>query len=594
MPAFARDDILLAGLALLLVLTIAAYVPTTVILYQKNSSTEDDVNALQKQIKILQNAAPVIVQVQDPIVNDDDVDLSVKARTISGFGYNSQNWGAAGTPYARMIQPQDWKAVENVSTVNERSISLAISHGDCINRTSNCGFNQLFVVFGQLIDHDITRVPGAGDTQPRLQIDVSGDPIFDPYTNVSNPVIDVERRAVFWDTSDQKQYNNAITSWIDGSFLYGPDEARALQLRTLRHGTMKYLPHDGGDLLPVNVFDEDTDQRTHETTSAGFVCGDRRCEEQPLLAAVQNLWLRYHNYLAKDIEALHPTWDDEHIYQYARATLIGVLNRIVYEEFLPTMFNEPEPLGPLPVSPMTLTHPPLYLHFSMASWRLGHSMVSESIWLGQQVDDLLNITDVFSLRDRFFNNTIILKYNVEPILLGSIANPAQRLDTCFVDVLQNHLFGNLNMGFLDLLAINIARGREVELPTYNIVRSLFSLSAVTTFADLTGNADAYATQLALDLETVYNQTGTEGLDLFVGLLAEKHHTGGCMGETISIILRHQFELLRNSDPFFYGFEGALDDYQSNIVANTDLKGVFRRVTTIDVDALPANLFLVPI
>ena len=66
-----------------------------------------------------------------------------------------------------------------------------------------------------------------------------------------------------------------------------------------------------------------------------------RALEMPGLASVHTLWLREHNRLATEIKTLSPDLQDEEIFQTARRILIGEMQNIVYDEYLPVVLGDP-------------------------------------------------------------------------------------------------------------------------------------------------------------------------------------------------------------------------------------------------------------
>jgi peroxidase len=70
-----------------------------------------------------------------------------------------------------------------------------------------------------------------------------------------------------------------------------------------------------------------------------------------------------------------------------------------------------------------------------------------------------------------------------------LRDPSAKYDTNIMDTLQNHLFeftdslGNIRA--FDLLALNINRGRDHGIPTYNTIRQLCGYSSANKFSDLT-------------------------------------------------------------------------------------------------------------
>lgn len=156
------------------------------------------------------------------------------------------------------------------------------------------------------------------------------------------------------------------------------------------------------------------------------------------------------------------------------------------------------------------------------------------------------------------------------------------IDPQIIDDLRNFLFGPPGAGGLDLGAIDIQRGRDMGLPSYNQTRRDFGLAAAATFADITSDTD-----LQNALASVYSSV--EDVDLFVGGLTEDHKPGSMVGETFWTILQDQFQRLRDGDRFWYENSqftaGELDE-----IRNTSLADLILRDTSIT--SLPSNIFTV--
>lgn len=57
------------------------------------------------------------------------------------------------------------------------------------------------------------------------------------------------------------------------------------------------------------------------------------------ITAMQILFLRFHNYIAFKLSSYNSFWSDEIIYQEARRIVIGAIQRITYEDFLPIIIG---------------------------------------------------------------------------------------------------------------------------------------------------------------------------------------------------------------------------------------------------------------
>ena len=140
----------------------------------------------------------------------------------------------------------------------------------------------------------------------------------------------------------------------------------------------------------------------------------------------------------------------------------------------------------------------------------------------------------------------------------------------------------------DLGAIDIARGRDHGMPSYNALREAYGLAAKTSFTAVTDEATASPvriddphildfvrlrdadgkviplhsdaaredavvgirrTTLAARLKAVYGNV--DRLDAFVGMLSERHVAGTEFGPLQLAMWKRQFDALRDGDRFFY-------------------------------------------
>uniref|UniRef100_A0A2C9KHC4 Uncharacterized protein n=1 Tax=Biomphalaria glabrata TaxID=6526 RepID=A0A2C9KHC4_BIOGL len=63
--------------------------------------------------------------------------------------------------------------------------------------------------------------------------------------------------------------------------------------------------------------------------------GNPRTHENPFLYALQVVWFRYHNYLAREVKKSNQNYSDEQIFNAARRLSIAQYQKIVMYEWLP-------------------------------------------------------------------------------------------------------------------------------------------------------------------------------------------------------------------------------------------------------------------
>ncbi|GLG98007.1 Peroxidase [Gryllus bimaculatus] len=105
--------------------------------------------------------------------------------------------------------------------------------------------------------------------------------------------------------------------------------------------------------------------------------------------------------------------------------------------------------------------------------------------------------------------------------------------------------GDLDFG-LDLVALNIQRGRDHGLPPYNDWREVCGLPRARSWEGL---LDVMDQQSVAVLQRLYRSV--DDVDLFVAAVAEKPLKGAIMGQTFVCLVGDQFARLRRGDRYYY-------------------------------------------
>lgn len=427
-----------------------------------------------------------------------------------------------------------------------RVISNAVA-AQTEERLSSAHLAAFAYAWGQFIDHDLDLTTSGGDA---FNIVVpTGDPYFDP-DSTGTQVISLSR-SQSRDVNGVRQQINSITAYVDGSMVYGSDAVTALSLRTLAGGKLKT---SAGNLLPLDA-------------TGFFMAGDVRANENIELTAVQTLFVREHNRLATQIASRNPSWNDEQIYQQARRLVIGEIQAITYNEFLPALLgrNALQRYSGYKSN----VNAGIANEFSTAGFRLGHSMLADDVEFITNNGE--EAAPQVELRDAFFNPSIVQQQGVDTILKYLSSSNANEIDNQIVNGVRNFLFVGPGQGGFDLASLNIQRGRDHGLADYNDTREALGLPRVTSFAQI--NPDP-AVQAAL--QAVY--TSVDDVDLWVGGLAERHTLGSNIGPTFQRIVVDQFTRTRDGDRFWY--ERDLSGSDLSYVRDTELSDVIRRNTTM--------------
>lgn len=315
-------------------------------------------------------------------------------------------------------------------------------------------------------------------------------------------------------------------------------------------------------------------------SSALFFAGDVRANEQVGLISMHTLFVREHNRLVEIIAQQNPQMTGEEIYQKARKLVGAEMQIITYHEYLPIL------LGPRALKPYRGYNPGSNASignlFSTAAYRYGHSALSPTL-LRLNAEGKEIAEGHLALRDAFFSpQRITGEGGIEPIIRGLASQVCQSIDPFVIDDVRNFLFGAPGSGGFDLVALNIQRGRDHGLPSYNDVREYFGLERKKDFTEVSSNA-----KIQSRLASVY--TSVDEIDVWVGGLAEDPVKGGMVGELVRSVLIPQFESLRDGDRFWY--QNDLSRNELRMIKGIRLSDVIRNNTTIDQE-ISDNVFRV--
>ena len=494
---------------------------------------------------------------------------------IDGVGNNidAPELGSAGIEFERWV---DAAYADGISLPDDANLPSARDVSNIVNAApgeieNSNGLSDLTWLFGQFIDHDIT-LTAEGHLGEHFDIEVpTGDPFFDPF-GTGEQTIGLERSAYVEGESSARQQINEITAFIDGSVVYGSDQARADALRTFEGGR---LATSEGELLPFN---ESGLSNAGGDSASLFAAGDVRANENSALAAMHTVWVREHNRIAEDLAADNPDLSDEEIYQLARQRVTAQLQAITYNEFLPTLLGQ-DALSDYRGYDSSI-NPNLSNVFSTAAYRFGHTMLSPEL-LRLNADGTVADEGNLALQDAFFNVDALTENGIDSILLGASVQTAQEVDPYLVDDVRNFLFGPPGSGGFDLASLNIQRGRDHGIASYNQVRQEMGLEAVTSFEEISSDPEIQAR-----LEEAYGTV--DSIDAWVGMLAEDHARGSALGVTAGMIIAQQFEALRDGDRFYY--ENVFSGRELRDIQETTLADVIERNTDIEF-ARDQNVFI---
>ena len=449
-----------------------------------------------------------------------------------------------------------------------RTISRNIARDIIINSQV---FSMIFTLFGKFLVLDVTRF-GKFETQMCSQscnvienlpfcvpILVEDDDPDYGINSTNNARCLFITRAIgeclqpFNSTFSQpREQINQITHYLDASGIYGNNDKEAANLRLFRGGELRQSDQTGTPKgnLPFSP----------SISASGvpfFEAGDTRVNDYVHQTIMLTLWYRMHNFIVRELAKINPCWDDERLYQEGRKIVGAILQVIVYREYLPLFFGDQfdtyigNYTGYDPLVDATIPNA-----FATAAMRFGHSMLNSSTDRYDSEGNCLPIGPL-SLRDAFFNpQQYYLSGGTDPLLRGMLRSSSREMDEYISIILTTQLFVHANEPLgLDLASQNIQRAREHGVPPYRTwqryCENIYGVTA--SFSDK---------NTEIDLRSVYGDYGYEnGMDLWVGGLAEKHLSGSNLGPTFACIIGQTFSNLRTGDRFYWENPNMFTDVQ---------------------------------
>ncbi|XP_042211466.1 peroxidase-like [Homarus americanus] len=521
-----------------------------------------------------------------------------KYRALDGVCNNRlhKDWGRAGTAFQRILAPDYDDGVDSprlLSKATGKSLPSprSISSRVIVDRDSLYdNFTILIMQWGQFLDHDITHTPiTKGKNMSDITCCKSGQRRQPRELHPDCIPIEIPLEDNFYNQFGQRcmefvrsmpamrpkcnfgprEQMNQITSFIDASNVYGSNEDESKELQTFNNGLLK-VNSVGHSLLPPNP----TECQNSVGQEYCFKAGDSRVNEQPELAVVHTIWMRQHNKLAQELKKINPGWNDEIIYQEARRIVAAQIQHITYNEYLPIVLGRqfmetfglvPQKQGYAPGYREDID-PSINNAFATAAFRYGHTLISGNM---EGYSKFGTIDRKLRLSENQFSPFILYKPGgMDSLLRGLSIQPSQKFDHFFSKELTNHLFAGKNAFGMDLVALNIQRGRDHGLPDYNQWREICGLKHANDFSDLSDVMDA---NVITQLQQLYHHVND--IDIFIGGIAERPRAGSLLGHTFLCIVGDQFARLRLGDRFYYengGLASSFSEAQLEQIRKTSL------------------------
>jgi hypothetical protein len=420
--------------------------------------------------------------------------------------------------------------------------------------------------FGQFLTHDLSDVNVTTGNTCDMPISPN-----DPYLhNITS--IPMSRSRYLLDDMGVMQQLSDMTSIIDAENVYGTTISRLNYIRSDDSNITGRLRTSGGErnLLPKNVVNLTNGGGNHRTDF--FLAGDHRANQNLALLATHTLWVREHNRWADIVRETMPNLDGNDIFEVSRVMVRSIIQKIVYDEYLPSLLGE----GSIPEYDGYREDVDTGLEniVSSCALRIGHTLVGQYVTKDYGNGNVAHLSQLES----FFAPDQIDTYGLDPFLRGLSTNTCDEIDPYIVPELRNHLFSDQ----FDLLSLNIGRARDHGIPDFNTIREGLGYPRLDSFDDF-----LFGTELA----SVYGDTGQ--IDCWIGMNAEPKEEGLMVGPTQRAILARNFANIRDGDAYYYR-NSLRDPELLAAIEATTFADVIRRNSDLpdSLDDIRGNVFFV--
>ncbi|NWY59126.1 PERM Myeloperoxidase, partial [Chionis minor] len=548
-----------------------------------------------------------------------DCDMTHSYRTITGKCNNRRNpsLGASNRALVRWLPaeyedgvslPRGWTEGKHFSgflVPLVRKVSNDIVRFPPEQLRMDQQRSLMFMQWGQFIDHDLDFSP---DTPARVTFSGKEDcdtscvkqpPCFPIKIPPDDPRIKNTRdclpffRSASACTSGRaiRDQINALTSFLDGSVVYGSEVPLANKLRdqTNQLGLLavnQNFTDNGKEYMPFDSMQKDPCLKASgEAKIPCFLAGDSRASEMLELACMHTLFVREHNRLARELKTLNPQWNGEQLYQEARKILGAMIQIITYRDYLPLLLGSSFQRFIPPYQGYNESVDPRISNVFTLAFRFAHASVPPTVERLNQ--NYKPMGPKLLLRNAFFAVWRIIKEGgIDPFLRSLMANQAKLMtqQQMVVDELRDRMFEQVERIGFDLPALNMQRSRDHGLPGYNSWRQFCGLSqpsGLHTLAQVLRNHG-----LAEKFLRLYGTP--KNIDIWIGALAEPFVSGGRVGPLMACLIGTQFRNVRDGDRFWWENRGVFTSQQRSSLAKISLSKIICDNTKIS--KVPTNIF----
>ncbi|XP_034944440.1 peroxidase-like [Chelonus insularis] len=531
-----------------------------------------------------------------PLFNECDINFTLTCsrdlsyRTYDGSCNNLLNptWGMAQTRYARLLPPiysdSIWEpAISTTGKTLPRSRVLSYTLFPQLT-VSDPQWSLATMQWGQIITHDMAQLataqmldlpsPPCCDNNDQVHLENINNPdCFPMLIGPDDPVFNYRKTQCFGifsrTATDLQSMKNCsffqpqkpadqitmVTHYMDLSIVYGSSEKTANNLRRFKKGLMKTIIRNQREWLPsVPYANVSADCNADSFNNICYTAGDTRVNQNPQLTVLQILLIREHNRIARILKKINSHWNDETIFQESRRIVIAEYQQISYYEWMPIIvgpenaynhkliyeIGENEYIDDYDVN----VNPSVLNEHSNGAFRVFHSLIAGYLKL---IAEDRSSQKSLRLSDWFQKPGIIEQANnMDDLTRGLADQPEQARNEYYDHEITLYLFRGLSKLGSDLKALDIHRGRDHGLPTYNDYRSFCGLKRAQTWSDF---ADWISPKNIQKLIQLYESP--DDVDFVVGGSLEENSEDALTGPTFLCVIIEQFYRTRVGDRYWF-------------------------------------------
>eukprot|EP00105_Crassostrea_gigas_P046468 XP_019930616.1 PREDICTED: eosinophil peroxidase isoform X2 [Crassostrea gigas] len=513
--------------------------------------------------------------------------------------------GAAVTPQPRYQPAQYDDGLNSPRTTGKKGDKLPSTRlisnklfrapGDCTE--TDHARTLMVMAWGQFIDHDLAFTPVTQDDSSPITCCEEGAqsrpecfpiPIPSDDPRFTHSCMELVRSASAPCQAGAREQTNEITSFIDGGVVYGDSIEKWAELVDAQTGGM--LTSEG-ELLPAGG--------SCKLTNEDDFCqkaGDKRVNVVPSLGVTHLMFVREHNRIVQKLQKVRPDWDPDTLFQETRKIIGALLQQITYGEFLPSILREQDLVKynlklkrkRFSYSYDSSINPATKNVFNAAAFRFGHSQIPPT--MAYVLHDFMTRLRPLPMESTFKDPHMLVTQQgrlVPDLARFIITSNSMKTDSQFEEAVRDHLFEESEGKGLDLGALNVQRGRDHGLPSYNAWRKWCGLPVATSFPDLQDISDNHKKILA----ELYSDV--EDIDVYAGGIAEIPPDGASVGALFSCIIGQQFKDLKDGDRYWYENRGVEGFSSAQLQEIRKVKLAKIMCENLDVDPIQYDVFHVP-